>query len=236
MALRANRSSAGARRVIKNKVAYLSEVEILRDLSTNELEEWDRSFTMITTPAGKIFYTPEEMGEVLFLLKKGRVQLYRISREGKKLVIDTLGPGTLFGEMALVGQGMHDTFAEAVEDCLLCVMSRADLERLLTKKPAVALRIFELVGQRLMDVEARLEDIAFKSVPARLASLLVRLAKEHGSLITGLTHQDLADTVGTYRETTTQTLNQFKAQGLISIGRKRIEILNLEGLKAIAEG
>lgn len=222
--------------MIKNKVAYLSEVEILRDLSTNELEEWDRSFTMITTPVGKIFYTPEEMGEVLFLLKKGRVQLYRISREGKKLVIDTLGPGTLFGEMALVGQGMHDTFAEAVEDCLLCVMSRADLERLLTKKPAVALRIFELVGQRLMDVEARLEDIAFKSVPARLASLLVRLAKEHGSLITGLTHQDLADTVGTYRETTTQTLNQFKAQGLINIGRKRIEILNLEGLKAIAEG
>ena len=85
---------------------------------------------------------------MLFILKEGRVQLYRISPEGKKLVITTLGPHTLFGEMALLGTKMHNTFAEAVDDCLICIMSRTDLERLILSKPQVALRILEITGRR----------------------------------------------------------------------------------------
>jgi CRP/FNR family cyclic AMP-dependent transcriptional regulator len=163
------------------------------------------------------------------------VQLYRISPEGKKLVIATLGPGTLFGEMALLGQQMHNAFAEALEDCLILVMSRTDLERLILNKPLVGLRMLEITGRRLNDAEARLEDMAFKGIPARLASLLLRLAVERDSDdIIGLTHQDLAETIGTYRETATQVLNDMKAQGLIEIGRKRIKICNPEKLAEVA--
>ena len=103
----------------ETKLTYLSNIEIFQDLSANELKEMDRQLTMSTCEAGRIFYMPEETGEVLFLLKRGRVQLYRISPNGKKLVVVTLGPGTIFGEMSLVGQGMHNTFAEAVDECLL---------------------------------------------------------------------------------------------------------------------
>ncbi len=217
------------------KIGYLHMVDVFQDLTEEEVAEIDRVTTVTTCRRGKIFYMPEDTSEVLFLLKDGRVQLYRISPDGKKLVIATVGPGTIFGEMALIGQGMHNTFAEATEDCVLVVMSREDVERLLVTRPRVALRIFEALGSRLKETESRLEEIAFKGIPARLASLLLQLTSEQQSdTIAGLTHQDLGEQIGTYRETTTQTLNTFKSEGLIDIGRKRIKILNREGLQRIA--
>jgi CRP-like cAMP-binding protein len=219
------------------KLTYLSNIEIFQDLSKSELEQMDRQLTMSSCDPGRIFYMPEETGEVLFLLKKGRVQLYRISASGKKLVVATLGPGTIFGEMSLVGQGMHNTFAEAVDECLLCVMSRADVERLMSEKPKVAYRFVEALGDRVSTLESRLEEIAFKSIPARLASLLLRLAaeQEDGEEVNGYTHQDLGEILGTYRETITQTLNDFKNDGLIDIGRKRIRIINKDQLEHLSE-
>jgi CRP-like cAMP-binding protein len=136
--------------------------------------------------------------------------------------------------MSMVGQGMHNTFAEAAEDCLLCVMSHTDVENLILSKPKVALRFIEAIGKRLTEAEVRLEEATFKSIPVRLASLLLRLAEDSGPVIDGYTHQDLAEMLGTYRETTTQTLNEFKAQGLVEIGRKRIDIKDPEGLQELA--
>ncbi len=218
------------------KLKYLTELTVFQDLSPREMQELNRITTMSTVPRGRVFYRPEEPGEVLFILKEGRVQLYRISPEGKKLVITTLGAHTLFGEMALLGTKMHNTFAEAIDDCLICVMSRTDLERLILNKPQVALRILEVTGKRLREAEERLENMAFKGIPARLASLLLRLSEEQGTdEIVGLTHQDLAESVGTYRETATQVLNDLKSQGLIEIGRKRIKLLEPARLTEIAE-
>jgi CRP/FNR family transcriptional regulator, cyclic AMP receptor protein len=221
----------------ETKLFHLSNIDIFRDLSAGELEEMDRQTTMSTCEPGRIFYMPEDTGEVLFLLKKGQVQLYRISPGGKKLVVASLGPGAIFGEMSLVGQGMHNTFAEAVDECLLCVMSRTDVERLIRQKPQVAFRFVEALGRRVTQLEASMEDLAFKSIPARLAGLLLRLADEQGSDrdVRGLTHQEMGELIGTYRETITQTLNDLKAGGLIDIGRKHIQILDRPGLQTIAE-
>jgi CRP-like cAMP-binding protein len=143
----------------------------------------------------------------------------------------------MFGEMSLVGQGMHNAFAEAVDECLLCVMSRPDVERLMRDKPQVAFRFVEALGERVTALESRLEELAFKSIPARLASLLLRLAEEQAdaSMVEGYTHQDLGEMMGTYRETITQTLNSFKADGLVAISRKRVEILDPDGLESLAE-
>lgn len=218
------------------KMKYLSELTLFQDLTSNEMQELNRITTMNTVAKGRVFYRPEEPGEVLFIVKEGQVQLYRISPEGKKLVITTLGPHTLFGEMALLGTKMHNTFAEAIDDCLICIMSRTDLERLILSKPQVALRILESTGKRLQEAEESLESMAFKGIPARLASMLLRLSDEQTSdEVTGLTHQDFAESVGTYRETATQVLNHIKSLGLIEIGRKRITLLDKEALSEIAE-
>ena len=220
----------------ENKLTFLSHIQVFRDLTPNELAAMDRQLTMSTCEAGRIFYMPEESGEVLFLLKKGRVQLYRIAPNGKKIVVVTLGAGSIFGEMSLVGQGMHNTFAEALDECLLCVMSRSDVERLIREKPDVAFRFVEAMGDRLKNLEERLEDIAFKSIPARLCSLLLQLAGEQGlgNQVKGYTHQDFSEMLGTYRETITQTLNDFKADGIIDIGRKRVILRDEHRLQTIA--
>ena len=219
------------------KLEALSEIEIFQDLTDQEVEEIDRSTTMSTCEPGRVFYGPDEAGEVLFLLKKGRVQLYRLSPEGKKLVVAVLEKGAIFGEMSLVGQGMHNTFAEAIEECTLCVMSRMDVERIVEEKPQVALRFLESMAIRLRETEAKLEDLAFKSIPVRLAALLQDLAGESnsGDTIEGYTHQDLAEMLGTYRETATQTLNEFKSHGWVEIGRKRIRIVDPSALDLQAQ-
>ena len=218
---------------MNEKISHLTTMELFQDLPKEDQEELDRITTMTSVKKGKIFYRPEDKGEVIFILKKGTVQLYRISPEGKKLVIYTLRDGTLFGEMSLLGQRMHNIFAEAITDCTICVMSRSDLERLVLTRPRVGLRMLEITGNRLRETEEQLEALAFKSIPSRLAALLLRLAKD-GNEVVGLTHQDMAEMIGTYRETTTQTLNDMKAEGILEIGRRRITILDKDALQKIA--
>ena len=216
------------------KVAYLSETDLFQDLAARDLDELERSTAMSSCNRGRVFFTPDETGEVLFILKSGRVNLYRMTPEGKKLVIATIEPGTVFGEMSLIGQGMFDSFAEAAEDCTLCVMSRVDVERLLREHPAVSVRLLELLARRLRETQERLADVAYKSVPARIAATLLRLSGE-GEAPVRLSHQDIAEMVGTYRETATRILNELRADGLIELKRMQIVVRDAEGLDAVAQ-
>lgn len=214
---------------LRQKIGYLSMMDLFRDFTPEQMEEIVRATKMQTCKPGRIFYTPGETGEVLFILKTGAVQIYRMSPEGRKLVIAKLPPYSFFGEMSCIGQGMYDTFAEATEDSLICTMSRSDVERLLLSKPKVALRILEAVGKRVVAAETQLEEIAFKGLIPRLASLLLREAQDNE--VTGLSHQDIAERLGVYRETVTSALNELKTAGLIEIGRKRIAIMNRQRLE-----
>lgn len=226
-------ASAGHRPA--TKLDLLSETDIFQGLDSQEMAEVERMTAMTTCRRGKVFWTAGETGEALFILKRGRVNLYRISPEGRKLVIATIGPGTVFGELALIGQRMHDTFAEAAEDCTLCVMSRTDVEYLITSKPQLALRFVELMADRLREAQARLEVVAFRSVPARVAAALLQLSANTQGEITGVSHQELADMVGTYRETVTRILNEFRNAGHIELERLRCTVRKPEALRAIAE-
>jgi CRP/FNR family cyclic AMP-dependent transcriptional regulator len=223
-----------------SKLEYLSMVELFWDLSPDEIEQLERATRMVTYRRGRVLYSPDEPAEVLFILKQGEVEISRITLEGKKLVLARLGPGSIFGEMAVLGQRMHRNFAEALTDCLVCVMSRSDVEELLLGDPRITRRLVHMLGSRLAEVEDRLEELAFKGISARLASLLLRLASDTDwrgrRVLHGLTHQQLAELLGTYRETVTATLNQFRDQGLVEIGRRRVTLLDPARLEAIAAG
>ncbi len=218
------------------KIRHLSTIDIFQDLEAEALEWLAAHTTMVTARRGQHIYMPGETSEALFLLKAGRVRIYRLTADGKKLVLSILEPRTFFGDMPLAGQQMYGTYAEAVDDCAICVLGRADLERLIETHPPVAIRLLEAVGRRLLEAETVIEDFAFKSIPARLATLLLRLATGGDRPeLTGYTHQELAEMVGTYRETTTQTLDDFKKRGLVELGRKYIRVLDRRRLEAIAE-
>ena len=220
---------------LADKLELLSSISIFQDLSPDEMKELDRSTRTITAEKGRVVYEPDTTGEGLFLLKTGKIQVYRLSPEGKKFILDTIEPGTFFGEMAFVGQGMYGAFAECLESSSICVMSRDDLERLILQRPVVGVRLMEAMAGRLELAETRLEDLAFKSLAGRLASMLVRMVEPGSTEVAGLTHNDMAETVGTSRETATQALNDLKLRGLIRIRRKRIEILDMDGLIDVAE-
>ncbi len=215
----------------QTKFTYLSMVDIFQDLDRSELKEIEQATAMTTCAAGKIFYSPNQVGEVMFIVKKGKVQIYRMSSEGRKLVIETLGPGTIFGEMSLIGAGLYDAFAEAMEDSLICIMNRRDIEKLILTKPKIAVRLLDVMGQRLRESEERLEQTLFHEVPNQLAALLLRLRSENGSDTILTTHEELADHLGVYRETVTTALNGLKREGLISTSRKRVEIDDVLGLE-----
>lgn len=219
-----------------SKIGYLSALTIFKDLKKEDMEWLEHATTQITCQKGRIIYSPGQSDEVLYLLKRGSVELYRLSRDGKKLVIARLGDHTFFGEMSLLGQGMYQSFAEATSDSLLCAMSRSDVEQLILAKPVVGLRILEALGKRLSELEMMLEGAVFKRLSSRIAAVLLQLSEEQRSdRISGLTHQKLAEIVGSTRETVTQILNELKAKGYIEIGRTEVEILKQPDLRTLAE-
>ncbi len=230
-----------------DKQGYLRDVDIFQDLSPEEVEVLGHRAPMQTVEAGTIFYSAEDASEVLFILKVGRVRIYRLSMDGKALTTAIIEAGTIFGEMAILGQGMHDSYAEALTPCVLCLMSRDDVKHLLLGDPRIALRITETMGRRLLEAERRLSDFAFKSLPQRIATLLVTLAEREpprfarwGRVASRpevpFTHEQLAEMVGTYRETATKVLNDFRGQGLIELKRGKVVLLDTEALRAMDKG
>src|SRR5918997_639384 len=197
--------------------------DLFRDFDEEEMREVERVTASRRFARGAVLYTPGETGEALFLLREGAVQIYRMSPEGRKLVIAHLLPHSFFGEMTCIGQGMYDTFAEVTEDTVIVTMNCEVLNRLLASKPEIARRILEAFGRRVLEAERQLEDTVFKGTPARVAALLLR--ESDGDAVDGLTHQDIAERLGVYRETATNALNELKAAGVVSIGRKHITIL-----------
>lgn len=215
---------------------YLSQAEIFRQVLPHQMEEIEHSTRMFSCPKGTLLYSPEDQGEVFFVLKRGRVQLYRLSPQGRKIVLADLRGGACFGELALAGVKRYDSFAEAIEESLLCSLHRQDMMGLLVRYPQVGLNLLESVAGRLAETEQRLEELAFKGVAARLSALLLRLPRSAGGEISGFAHSDLADIVGAHRETVTVVLNQFEAAGWLRSGRKSLTITDEAGLRRLSEG
>lgn len=221
--------------VPSDKVMYLSQTDLFQGLDQRELHNIQDALAMTTCHRGRVFYEPGQTGEVLFILKRGRVTLYRITLEGRKLITATVEPGSVFGEMSLIAQGMYDSYAEASEDCLLCVMSRSDVEQLIGRYPSIGVRLLERLSRRLAEAEDRLSDVVTKPLSGLIAATLLRLSGEDLRPVR-LTHQDIAEMTGTYRETATRILNDFRAAGLIDLRRMEIVVKDRDGLAAVARG
>lgn len=224
---------------LPDKTTHLRTIDIFYDLSPEEVETVGKRTAMQRVRPGTVFYSPEQTAEVLFILKEGRVRLYHLSPDGKELTAAILEAGTIFGEMAILGQRLHESYAEALTPCLLCLMSREDVKAMLLSDPRIAARIAEILGNRLIEAQRRLSDFAFKSIPQRLASVLLQHARPvRRKLLEGsevelevpFTHEAMGALVGTHRETITKVLNEFRADGVIELKRGRVLILDSQQL------
>ncbi|MFN2496118.1 MAG: Crp/Fnr family transcriptional regulator [Pseudonocardiaceae bacterium] len=214
----------------------LAEVDLFRDLSRSEMAALGAHAPLRTVPAGQVVYTPLQPNPVLFIIKRGRIRLCRIAPDGRHVTTAVLGPGTVFGEMDLLGLRMRATWAEALEPSELCLMSRTDVQQLLFTDPRIALRIAEQLSTRIADLEDRLTDLTCKALTERLAATLCQLARHTPNEPIRLTHQQLAALVGATRERTTTALGELAKHHLIQLRRGKIVVHDHTRLAALADG
>jgi len=119
-----------------DKQILLRDIEIFQDLTEAEVDALGEKMPLKNVAAKTVLYTPEEPTEVLFLIKKGRVRLFRLSADGRTVTTAILEKGTFFGQLALLGQQLYGNFAEALTDCVICFISRADAKTYLNRRRA----------------------------------------------------------------------------------------------------
>jgi CRP/FNR family transcriptional regulator, cyclic AMP receptor protein len=237
-----DQSRYGATPLGEEQIRLLSLVDIFEPLSREEIEtiQWEHLNT--TVERGEIFFTPMDLCETLFVLQRGRIRLYRATPEGREFTIAVVESGTVFGEMVLTGQRLRNSFAQAMEESEVSAMCRADVERLILDKPEVGLQLVHLLSDRLITYETRLEDMALKEVPARLASLILLLIESQGvrtltgyKIPTRYTHQQLGSMIGANREAVTRAFAWLREAGAVQTRRRYIHVENIETLQAAAE-
>jgi CRP/FNR family transcriptional regulator, cyclic AMP receptor protein len=184
--------------------------------------------------AGATLYTPGDAARDLFVLVSGKVGLFLRSGEGRSLTIKMVEPGQIFGHVALSDHA-YDAHAEALSDVRLVRIGREDARAAIEGDPALGLALLEELGRYRKAVSDRLDEVAFKSVPARLASVLLELANRHGSQVPRHSHRQLAEMINAYRETVTKVINQFRAAHLLEIDTSSITLLNLRRLEELAQ-
>lgn len=209
-----------------------SIAEILIELREDE-PEFKQTIAAHSFRAGQTVAESDLLNRNLFTLMKGRVQLIREGPNGRRLAIATLGPSAIFGEGALLGAADPRVKAVALTDCIVWMVPAPQAEALALRYPVLSWGLLQTVGQRLAQVENRMEEVAYKRLPERLAGLLLELANGSRS-IRGTSHQSLADMLGTYRETISAILRGFKDDGLVELGYRKIELCDVRGLRTAA--
>ncbi|MBX3075892.1 Crp/Fnr family transcriptional regulator [Candidatus Obscuribacterales bacterium] len=190
-------------------------------------------------PKHHMLFSPGTPCQAIYFIEKGRVRVTRLSPEGKTVILALLGPGELIGEAAWE-LGEHDSYAETLEESRIYQISREAFQNYIRENPEFGLRLIEILGVRLKQAQARIEDLVFRQVPSRVARLLLTLAESHGRVTPSgirvefpLTHQEIADMVGSSRVTVTQILNKFRSSQWIEIESKRVTIHNMDALEEL---
>jgi CRP/FNR family transcriptional regulator len=225
----------------EEKIRLLSMVDVLEPLSEDELEEFSRRIPDTHIERGRIFYSPEDRSEALFMLKKGRVRIYKVAPDGWEFTLAVVEAGTMFGEMALTAQRMWEGYAEAMEPSDICILKNTDLERIVRGNPEVGMRMIRVLSERLRSCETRLEDVTLKNVPARLASLILQLAASEGIMTPEgpripihYTHRQLAMMIGSSRETVTRAFTKLQKAGAVELRNRYIYLKNTQTLERAA--
>jgi len=229
--------------VPKEKLQLLSMVDVLEPLSQEQIEDLLQRLPDFSFEQGQLLYTPEEPSEALFLLKRGRVRIYTLDQKGREFTLAICEDGTIFGEMALTSQQLWGAYAEAMEPVNVCILKRKEVERLVREHPDVGLKMLQILGERLRLYENRLEDIGLKSVPARLASLILQLAESEGVMTseglkipTHYTHEQLATMIGASRVSVTKAFAQLQDDGALELKRRLIYVKDVKALERVAGG
>ena len=227
---------------LQEQVRLLSMVDIFGPLSPEEMEDLAKRTPDTFLDGGDVLYSPQDGAERLFILKKGRVQVYELDRGGEEITLSVVEGGNVFGEMALTGQSLQGLYVRALVPSTVVSLRRDDLEGLIMKKPEVGLRLVRELAERLHASEARYTDIVGKDVPTRLATLILSLVDSEGlvgnesyRIPTRYTHEQLASMIGCKRVAVTRAFSRLREFGAVEVKECHILVKDLETFKSPAE-
>jgi CRP/FNR family transcriptional regulator len=211
-------------------------VDVLEPLSEEELAELGRRNPDIRLQAGEVFSTPGEHDEKFFILKEGKVRIFRQDPEGHQQTLAQIGDGT-----PLSGQRLRGSYAEAVEPSVLMSLRFEDVQRLNERNPEVGMRLIRLLVERLGRCDEKLTNVALKAVPARLASLILDLVEDEGVVTPEgfripayYTHEQLGMMIGARRVAVSRAFSKLREAGAIETKPRRIHVKDKEALERIA--
>jgi CRP/FNR family transcriptional regulator len=227
---------------LQEEMRLLSMVDILGPLSDEELKDLAKRTPDTFLEQDDVLYTPKEGTERLFILKKGRVQVYEVNGEGDEITLSVIEDGNVFGEMALTGQSLSGLYVRALTPSTVVSLRREDVEDLIRNEPEVGLRLVRDLAQRLHASEARYADVVGKDVPARLATLILTLVDSEGvvssesyRIPTHYTHDQLASMIGCKRVAVTRAFRKLEEGGAVELMRRHIVVKDMGALKDMAE-
>jgi len=209
-------------------------------LTDEEYEELNIEHRFMEVPRGEYIYFEAYHHNKIYFLKEGYIKIGYIDEEGNEKIKEIIQKGELFGQFTLERNSLNGEFAQAYKDKVsLCAFNIEDFERILKKKPDLALKYSKQVGAKLRQIENRLVNLLNKDVKTRLLHFLWQLVvqklgetRPEGFCIPNyLTHEDIANLIGSSRQTVTTMINELEHEGILSFDRQQICFLDVKKLR-----
>jgi CRP-like cAMP-binding protein len=222
------------------KLDLLRHVPYFAGLTDDLLAELAAAALEKRYPRGQVIFLEGDPCAGLYVVGSGRVKIYQLSLQGREHILHQLGPGDTFNDVPALDGGPNPASAAAVTDTHLWVIPRSDLRRLAHAHPELAWALTESIARRTRHLVAIVEDLALRSVKARLAKLLLAKAEEAAGLSEiqrdqMVSQAEMAAQLGTVREMVGRALRELSDEGLITFDRHRIVITDREGLAALVD-
>ncbi len=225
----------------KRALWYLRKIPLFEGLSSHVLQDLAETVEIREIPRRQVIYLPGDPGSCVYFINGGRVKCSKVTRDGKELTLAYRGAGDMFGELCIVDGAPREEMAEAMKNVILTEVTREYFESLLRSDAELCFRFARRVAKRRRQVEAKIEHLIFRDVQAKLAALLLELREEYGvetdegvQIGLKITHQEMANLIGSTRETISLTLAQFKKKELLDLNGRTVILKDIEGLTAMS--
>ncbi|MGB9825574.1 MAG: Crp/Fnr family transcriptional regulator [Desulfofundulus sp.] len=216
-------------RYLPGDIEQLRHIPLFAGLSNEQLAEIARLILNRKYRKGHIIFMEGEPGEAVYLLKSGRVKIYKQDEEGREHILHYINPGEVFAEVVLFDGSEYPACAEVVADAHVGVIRNRDMDALILSNPSIALALLKIMARRLRVSQRQIMELALKDTTRRLAGVLLELARTHGKqeengirITIPLTNQELANLVGTSRETANRILGELRRDRAVEVTRQGI--------------
>lgn len=209
----------------------LRTVPIFSELGPADLDKLVRLAARKRYPKDAVVFFENEAGDTLFMVADGRIKVTILGDDGREVILSVLGAGEFFGDMSLLDNEPRSATAIAAEESELLSLSRADFEGLMKENPGIMHTLIRVLISRLRHANHQISTLALLDVYGRVARVIVDLARDDGRRLKDgriafqrPTHQEIANRIGTTRETVTRMLKDLQRQGMIKVSGKEIVV------------